>query len=181
MLLVFVATSFSFAQFVVTANGLEKTENDGNDYYVIEVPNCTQSDLYTKTLQFITQIYNSPKDVISSQVENETIAVTARQTIFMDFVVNYKLIFRFKDGRVRFDTPQIISMKRFYEGREQHLTFTKTESLTSSIWIFNKKGELRGMLIPTYKYDIEDIFNPIFNKYKTSLTDNSEQKEEDNW
>jgi hypothetical protein len=177
---VFAVTSASYAQYVITPSGLEKTEVDGNDYIIIEAPNCSSADLYKKTLQFIAQTYVSPKDVISSQIENETIAITALQTIFYDFNVNYKLLFRFKNGRVRFDMPQILSMKKFQDGREMHLTFTKTESATSSVWIFNNKGELRGMAIPAYKNDLENLFNSIFNNYKSFLTA-EESQEDDNW
>lgn len=178
---VLLASNYAFAQFVVTPNGLEKTDKDGTDYYIIEVPNSSQSDLFKKTLQFITETYISPQKVISSQVENETIGITALHTIFYDFDVHYKIIFRFKDGRVRFDTPTIISMKKIQDGKEMHLTFTKTMSATSSIWLFNNKGELRGMLIPNYKTDIEHFFNSIYNKYSSFMTKNAGQEDDDNW
>lgn len=181
LLFVLATVCSSFAQFVVTPNGLEKNEVDGNEYYVIEVPGISQSELYTRTLQFITQTYVSPKDVISSKIENETISVTGRQTIFYDFNVLYKLVFRFKDGRVRFDIPQIISMKKYDDGKEYELTFNKARTQGQNIYIFNNKGELRGMAIPNYKYDIENLFNSLFNSYTASIMNKTENDNDDNW
>lgn len=177
---VFISVATAFAQYVVTPRGLEKVTPDDKEYYIIDVPELSQSELYTKTLQYITQTYVSPKDVITGQVENEMLTVNGAQTIFYDFKVRYKLVFQFKDGRVRFDMPSILSMNKFENGKEMTLSFTKTGSALSNIWIFNKKGELRGLAIPAYKEDIENLFNSLYNGYVKFLTQGSDNND-DNW
>lgn len=170
----------SFAQYVVTPIGLKTTQADEKDYYVIEVPNLSQAELYSKTIKFISTVYNSPKDVISGQIENELLTITGLETIFADFDVRYKLNFQFKEGRVRYDMPQIISMRKFQDGKELNLTFSKQKPSLNTVWIFNDKGEVRGMLIPEYKKDLEKLFNSLYNAYETFIK-GEETKEEEEW
>lgn len=171
----------SYAQYVVTPAGLTKSEPDGNDYFVIEVPGASQSELYTRTLQYITETYNSPKDVISSQVENETIAVTGSHKIFFGFDVLYKIVYKFKDGKVRYDMPTIVSMTNFFDGKAYELTFVKTRTAAQNIYIFNKKGELRGLAIPNYKHDIEDMFNLLYQSYCGYMLNEPKNEAEEDW
>lgn len=170
----------SSAQYIVTPEGLKTTQADEKDYYVIEAPELSQADLYSKTIKFISTIYNSPKDVISGQIENELLTITGLETIFADFDVRYKLNFQFKEGRVRYDMPQIISMRKFQDGKELNLTFSKQKPSLNTVWIFNDKGELRGMLIPEYKKDLEKLFNSLYNSYEAFIKGEI-TKEEDEW
>lgn len=85
--------------------------------------------------------------------------------IFGNYEVCYKLTFQFKDGKARFDMPEIISMKGFSDdGRVLNLIFQQTQ-YSKGIPIFNKKGELRGLGFPLMKSDIETLFNSVYNKY----------------
>ena len=154
------------AQFVVTPNGLMTTEAGEKDYYVIDVPGVSAADLYTKTIEYISNTFISPKDAISGSIENQLLTVTGIETIYYGFNVTYKLNYQFKDGRIRYDKPQIISMRKYQDGVDMILTFIKPKMPLGAIWIFNKKGEVRGLGVPQYKKDLEDLFNNLFNSYE---------------
>ena len=89
--------------------------SDDKSYYVEEKPGKTAQELYKETLVAISGMFNSPKDVVS-QVDGETItALCVIPDIYKNVMgfhmdVKMKFSFRFKDGKIRVDAPELIQV-----------------------------------------------------------------------
>jgi hypothetical protein len=110
-------------------------------------------------------------------VENEIITITGysenrvRRNSMHVFDLEYTWIIRFKNGKVRFDAPDV-TMKHWYEGDWQRLYVNMEKGgfmNTYEMGIY-KKGKLKH---EKAKADLEHYFNTILKDYSNSfLTDN---------
>lgn len=142
LLIMLSITALSFSQgsvnFSVTKYGSYEVPYSNNDYYVITFPNQTQSQLYTSALMAVTHNFVSAKDVIN-KVDNVMISVNAvhrfteKYSAFsLTYDVNYTFQMEFKDGRVRINAPQIISIMDQY-GERVSFTDCATSSTTGEV------------------------------------------------
>lgn len=142
LLIMLSVTVLSFSQgsvnFSVTKYGSYEVPYSSNNYYVITFPNQTQSQLYTSALMAVTRDFVSAKDVVS-KVDNVMISVNAvhrfteRYSAFsLTYDVNYTFQMEFKDGRVRINAPQIISIKDQY-GERVSFSDCATSSTTGEV------------------------------------------------
>ena len=101
--------------FKLCGNGSFTRPDFLKDYIVIEYEGLTKQQLYINILSSISQLYNSPNDVIS-KIENESITVDGyyesishRDVPIGDgtISVTYKIQFLFKDGKIRVNSPII--------------------------------------------------------------------------
>ena len=99
-------------KFALQADGT-MVAND-KSYIVVEFPGKTKSELYSDILVSSSAMYVSPKDVLSV-VENESITINgyAKECLHygMNIVsVNYSITILFKDGKIRINSPQVVSI-----------------------------------------------------------------------
>lgn len=105
-------------RFALQADGI-MLAND-KSYIVVEFPGKTKSELYSDILVSSSAMYVSPKDVLSV-VENESITINgyAKECLHygMNIIsVNYSITILFKDGKIRINSPQVVSI-RFDSGK----------------------------------------------------------------
>jgi hypothetical protein len=160
-------------EFELTANGFQSGESD---YLVLEYPEKSQEELYNKTLAYLHTLYKDPKEALST-LDNESITITGhasnqvRRNNFHIFDLDYTWVIRFKDGKVRFDAPDV-TMRHWYEGDWQLLlvNLEKGGFMDTYRMGIYKKGKLK---IEKAKADLEHYFNAILKDYSNSfLTDN---------
>lgn len=96
-------------------NGIHSVQEPSKDYIVYEVPEVKASDLKTYAMSAISELYKSPKDVLTTLGDNiiqlETYASSVYSTkVKDDYYRNdfsYSIIIQFKDGKVRYNAPNI--------------------------------------------------------------------------
>lgn len=156
------------AQFELTPNGLVD-QSTKKDFIVKDFPGKSAVDLYNKSLVSITSIYKSP-NTVASKVEGEIInvngtgTITVKRVMNFDYIIEYNLIIRFKDGKVRFDSPLISSIYTFNGYNKKcyiDITGSDAKDMGSTIHVFKSNGEIKQEKI---KNDIEKCFNAIFYK-----------------
>lgn len=166
--------------FQLTPDGFRT--NEGSTYFVIQQDGCSAADLYNRVLLSVGRQFKSPKDVISTVV-NQQISINA---IYPDIVkvkgfsgmadARFIVIFEFKESRMRIIAPEILSFNNEY-GAEILYICQKTKALTQTKdqSIFDYKT--RNVRMTEYKATIENAFNALIHNliYTTTNTNN------DNW
>jgi hypothetical protein len=99
-----------------------KFSEDGfTDYVVIECVGKTQTELYKKTIEWISVTFNTPKEVIKGQIENDYIRIEGSSksliclNVFGTKKYNnaiYQIEISFKPEKYKFD---VIEIKQFGE------------------------------------------------------------------
>lgn len=156
-------------QFVLSGSSM--TTEDSKGYIVYEFEGEKQNDLYKKAYTAITMIYNSSKDVVSS-TENNIISVNglSEGRIYFNSMgkrplkVLYKINILFKDGKVRFDAPSIISCQYM----NNNLYLTKGSKIEGCL--YTKRGEIR---YPEFKDSLENEMNTIVGTIITYMKKNT--------
>lgn len=163
-LLAFIIPMIAHAQFALTPEGF-KTEGDKN-YYVVEI-NGTQSELFGKAKSSITQIFVSAKDA-ATFTEPDVISIhgsTDKITIKdgprkVNLTMTYSINILFKDGKIRFNAPEVLSLYSFNKGREVNLYLGcgGGPGMNDFGHIFKKDGKIRNELA---KESLDNYFNGL--------------------
>lgn len=151
LLLVMLAISAtSYAQFKASPNGI--VSEDGKGYYVFDFEGLSAEELYKRAVNFVMSYYKNP-DKVMSKHENEMInihgiesdAFLVRKTLGVPIYasVHYNIILRFKDGKIRVDTPVINSMPI---GTDNEVYFSGPSLLKTngSVILFKKDDKVRN-------------------------------------
>ena len=94
-----------------------------NQFVILNKDNLSQSDGYTKIIEWIKKNYNSPENVIKSTIENDYIKINCYSAELTNFNYdgkttsmdgNYTLTFEFKPNKIKIE---IISLNRVFNGR----------------------------------------------------------------
>lgn len=92
-----------------------KFDKDGfTDFIVVPVDGKPQAELYKKTIEWINVNYNSPKEVIKAQIENDYIRIEgSSKCLVRSFLLNgcydtrYQVEISFKENKYKFDLIKI--------------------------------------------------------------------------
>lgn len=128
------------AQFVLTPQGFFNSEDQSKDYYVMECPGLSQTELFMKAEVFLALKYEVSRDIGR---ESMLISGVAPQAVVNKagsiFAAHYDLLFsmtlNFKDNRIRVMYPVVNSIKAQSSG-------TRSETQVSKIK--NNDGEVIG-------------------------------------
>lgn len=121
--------------FKLQPNGTFLSE-DGSDFIVIEFDGMTAEELHSMVKNNVMSLYNSPKDVMSESGNNVITIFAIEKNIWQVkslgatgiYGGHYKLVFKFKDGRIRIDAPTIDNKLEMTDG-----AFTNTIGIPSSV------------------------------------------------
>lgn len=102
-----------------TDAGLVSMQDASKDYLVYEVPGLSASELKASTLNTISSMYSSPKDVVTSLSDNmiqlegyiSRAYYSKAGTDFYPVDFTFAWTMQFKDGKIRINIPKI---KQFY-------------------------------------------------------------------
>lgn len=162
----------------------EFLSKEGKDFIVVEFDGKTTSELYDMVKGNVMSLYNSPKEVMSESGDN-VITIFARDDEM--WYVNslgakgiyggyYKLVFKFKDGRIRIDSPTISKELSLTDG-----FFTNTIGIPKSVFLSNcakKVCETNSNKNNKKKTLLENVVNVPIN-YLLGLTQEQQQKKTD--
>jgi hypothetical protein len=140
-----------------------------NTMVVRKVPNKTQSQLYKKSIDWVATTYNTPKEVIKGQIENDYLRIEGSNQglvclniLFkMNYPARYMIEISFKDGKYKFDVTSIA----YYVAPSQYSVGGWSGNiLINKNLMYKENGEIKGM----YKYIPESFVN-CFNDLNNSL------------
>jgi|688.fasta_scaffold539544_1 hypothetical protein len=164
------------------------TKEGFTDYVVTNCEGKTQSDLYKKTIDWISTTYNNPKEVIKAQIENNYIRIEGIKskmlcskpllTLFC-FDARYQIEISFKEGRYKFD---VISIE-FYTAPNQYTKGGWTDLPINSDFLKNyykESGEIKPAA-KLYPDAFQSTFNGLNKDLENFLKSESLPSKNDNW
>jgi hypothetical protein len=152
--------------------GADTTKN----YVVLEVPNMSKGDLYTKAMAYLTTQYKNPALAVRP-VGSESIVVNAMDNqISLDgnlykYPFNYNVVLQFKDGKIKFE-PKIFDIKEVFtvDGSAKVYYLSSTDSPNpheiNSIWTKSNKDSSYFLL----NKDLKNALDQWLNKYIENLS-----------
>lgn len=177
LILLAIYTNGQGKYFTLTTSGFVSTSDSEKKFVVIPVEGKTQAELYKVFLNKLNGMYVSPKDVLNP-VEGESISVNgiAKNAIHDElgtvYNLNYTLVFLFKDGRIRIDSPAINKLIWYGLNNDKEIYLNAGSNFFAgytSIW--NKKGAVKET---TAKQELESYFD----NYIDALLQESKKSEE---
>ncbi|MNF80936.1 hypothetical protein D3C84_631900 [compost metagenome] len=125
----------------------------------------TQQELYKKTLDWINTIYNTPKEVIKGQIDNDYIRIEGSATeLGANYQpAKYQIEISFKDGKYKFD---VLNINQYVPGYQYIPSSWREFNINDTSNYYRKDGEIRN----GYKYYSIAIPN-YFNSLNKSLYD----------
>ncbi|WP_075559894.1 DUF4468 domain-containing protein [Parabacteroides timonensis] len=143
----------SFAEghiFVLSPSGMLSTNPETPDYLIFDYPEFSQRDLYEKVLLTVGEHFTSPKDVLST-VENKQVSIACtvgkgvKRTDFHSFDISFKLVFEFKDNKIKVNAPIINKMTTVTHKYQEMFIKKNTISIGGDEFsIYNMKGKLKN-------------------------------------
>lgn len=153
--------------FELTPDGFMATDKD---YLTVDIEG-SQDQLYKKSLIYFTGLYKNADRVIST-VEPEIITLnghapnSVHRNSMHVFDMDYTLVIRFKDGKLRIDAPSF-KLTTFTDKRQTlHLVHTKASFDGSHLGIYGKGNKLKSKKA---KADLENYFNSLIAGYIESF------------
>ena len=175
---VFLFTILGFSQ----ETEFKFTKEGFTDFVITEVPNKIQTELYKKTLDWISMNYNNPKEVIKAQIENDYIRIEGLKSsaLCMKILLSnmcddakYQIEIYFKDGKYKFD---VISVKIY----NATLGWIDAFFLTSTKPCYKENGEIKNTW-KEYPLQSTSIFNNINNSLKDFLLSDKILSKKSDW
>lgn len=176
----------SFAQeiveFVFQPTGQFLT-SDGKEYVVIPFEEKSASELYAMVKNNVMSYYNSPKEVISEGENVITIYALEKNMWLVKsmgakaiYGGNYKLVFRFKDGRVRVDAPSIDEKLSMTDG-----LFTNTIGIPDNVYLSKAAKKACSEPKKENKQRVEEVVNEPINYLLGISKKTKEDTTDDDW
>lgn len=150
-------------------------EDKVTNYLIFDFEGVPKEQIYSKALIALNSMYVSPKDVLST-VENEIISINGIGTesilarimgMKFSYNISYTMTLKFKDGKLRVDTPSINSITHPNPSATRPVIYVPRD-------IFNKKDEVKN---EETKVSIEDFFNNLVNQMLSNMTTSTDS----NW
>lgn len=176
-------TNLSFGQ----ETEFKFTKDGFTDYVVTNCEGKSQSDLYKKTLDWVSTTYKNPKEVIKAQIENDYIRIEGFKSkmlcmkslgIMNCFDVRYQIEISFKDGRYKFDViriEQYIAPSQYSSGGWHD--FLIGEDLKG---YFKENGEIKSMF-KLYPDALQSTFNGLNKDLENFLKSESIPSKKGDW
>jgi hypothetical protein len=157
-------------------------ENGLTDYVIIKNDSLSQSELYSKTIDWIKDTYENPDEVIKTKFKNEKIRLSGLKIgAFVSSIWGvthysngkYSVEISFKEGRLKFDPIWL---------KEQSNYGYYDVDIDSNTWIFKKNGKAQ-QVYKKYPENITSLFNDLTLSLNDYLLKKSNIKEDssDDW
>lgn len=152
-------------------NGFISESDSTNSYVVLNYSDKTKDELYKTTLVCLNELYNSPKDVITT-VEGESITINALLNSIStteglyDYDLYYSCNLRFKDNKIRFEVSIKEMFEKFiYSETKKPFFVANTDSNDpieiNCVWMKNKEASTYFL----YRKELKDKIDIWVNGY----------------
>ena len=155
--------------FVSAQDKFSFTKDGLTDYVVTEVTGKTKSEMYKKTLDWISVTYKDPKDGVRGQAENDFIKFegSGKDIVCLDALgkkkcnnAKYQVLVSFKDGKYKFD---VISISIYNEASSTNAAGWTAMKLDANDY-YGKLGEIKN----AYKH-YPEMIPAFFDNLNASL------------
>lgn len=165
--------------FELSPSGMTTTNPEKPNYIILDYPTFTQKELYEKVLLTIGEHFTSPKDILST-VEGKQISIICnvadgvKRTNFHSFDISFKLVFEFKDRKIKVNAPTINRITTTTQNFQEMFVCKYIVGIGNGeeFSIYNSKGKLK---LEKAKKTLENTVNStiaIILKGVTGQTDN---------
>lgn len=172
------------AQLVLTPDGFVSATDSTKNYIVIDVKG-EQAELYKLVKGAVLSLFRSPKDVLSESFpevltingsEENGIVVPKALGLKMTYDVNFTITFKFRDGKIRIDSPSFICQNTSMGNQTIELVLRGSKNYgfgkTVVNTIYNKNGD---KVNEKEKKSVEDYFNKVIAKIVATATQQGEE------
>ena len=175
--------TFSFGQNSFPTK-YEITKDGFTDFTVISVEGKTKEEIYKKTIEWISKTYNSPKDVIKAEVENDYIRFqgVSKEKYCWDALVTfcndirYEVEVWFKDGKYKFE---VLKLEDYYKDTKGFGSWSEVKYKDS--WThFKNTGEVRKMYADNVK-QITAFFDELSKNLYDYIYNQNESAKSNDW
>jgi hypothetical protein len=161
-----------------------KFSKDGfTDFVVTEVTGKTQSELYKKSIDWVSVTYKNPKEVIKAQIENDYVRIEGiKESIMSGYLgmkhpIMYEIEISLKEGRYKFD---LLSIKYYVPANQYSAGYWKNYEIKDVADHYKKTGEIKSK----YKDDHENFpayFNQLNKELFTFLSSENIPSKKNDW
>ena len=136
-------------------------------FFVVNFPGKTASQLYSDVLAHIAQVYVYP-DRVTDKAENRSIIINGSEPEFMELTgrlgcldLRYRIEIQFKDGRLRINMPEITKVIIRYEDTGNNIYLDREDCVPRAIscgatGMFTKPKQYFKTLYGALAYGLQD-------------------------
>ncbi|MFA9290095.1 MAG: DUF4468 domain-containing protein [Solirubrobacteraceae bacterium] len=182
----FILTLFATVLLFAQETEFKFTKDGFTDFVVINVDGKTPSELYKKTIDWISFSYKNPKEVIKAQIENDYIRfegfkpnTLCPKLLGMSYCldVKYQIEVSFKEGKYKFDVTKLESYNKPSENRiGGYIEFP----LNNPTGFFKPNREVRPSF-KSYPENLESTFNDLNKSLESFLKSDNIPTKKDDW
>ncbi len=162
-----IASVSVFAQtskFVTTKDGI-------TDYVVVDIPNSDVKKIYDKTINWVSETYKNPTEVLVAKIENDKVIFNgSAQLSGGPNYLNYRVVVSIKDNKYKFEVNEIFIVGGAI-GR-----YNYKQNLSQ---YFKSDGTPRSNRLGTTIIEIETLLNSLNTSLETYI--NSTGNSKNNW
>jgi hypothetical protein len=138
----------------------EFKEEGFTDYVVVEIDSLNKEEMYTQVKNWILETYNTPSEVIKSEIKNKKIRIEGSKSnlVVMKgmlgepyyYDTRYSIEISVRDGKYKFDPISLkywIPSSSYVSARWQDLYIFNNSSLSV---FYNQKGKKKGRVISAW-------------------------------
>jgi len=151
-----------------------------NQFVVIEKDSMTIAEGYKMASEWIKIVYNTPKEVIKSEIENEYIRIegvkrnspcikSLGMPICWD--TKYSIIFEFKENKIKFQIKRL----QLYSAPSQYAVGGWSEVSPTFALMTKKNGKPSKVMVSTYEGLAENL-NDLRNDFETYIREPIKEK-----
>jgi hypothetical protein len=177
--------------FITTFANAQETEFKFNkerftDYVVGNVEGKTATELYKKTIDWISVTYKNPKEVIKAQIENEYIRIEGAKEnmiclkslgMLNCYNARYLIEISLKDGKYKFD---VIILETYMASSGVSAGGWSEVVLSNTSVYYKRNGDLRS-IFKLYPPAIETEFNLLNTSLKKFLISDAIPSKKNDW
>ena len=173
------------------------SEEGFTDYAVVEVDSLSKENLYKQVKNWVLETYNTPSEVIKSEIKNKKIRIEGSKSNGMTingvlfgsdyYNIRYSIEISVRDGKYKFDPISLeyyIPYSKYVSAKWVDLSIFNKESLSP---YYYQKGKKKGRIQSTFSSfpsSVENHFDnlniSLFN-YINKNKQSSEEKSDDDW
>lgn len=149
-----------------------KFSGDNPDYIVKEFNGVDAERIYADAKNYIVSAFKSPKNVLSESGEILSINGVSNCDAYIKYmgtkiglIIDYTLIVRVKDGKIRIDAPVINRIETDTEPT-QIVLMKKGRNQTRTFYVWKKDGEIR---YKDFETTTLDYFNTFIDRLISSI------------
>ncbi len=160
-----------YEQTTPSSSKFQSTKDGITDFVVVNIPNKDAKSLFDKTVNWVSETFKNPEQVIKSKIPNEKIIIEGtKQLSGGPNFLKFRIIISFKDNKYKIEVPEI-SIVGSAIGN-----FDYKQNLSQ---YFKSDGSPKSQRLSSAVTEIDDTLNSLNLGLEKYL--NSSPSEKDNW